>query len=218
MEKEILKDGFDILKDDPAVYDATIRGHLAALQKQYEEKKNTIILMHAFTEAAKYKRAIPKWIIKELDKAFRQYLYVPFEKPKDRSLDRLLGLKKGKGQGPAVVEFERRDRDVQLATTMDMLMRNGVIRPDAALIASERVNRGGRFAAPIGSGKVNQYYDGWKKRFRLEEIRQYVDSPQKVWEEILEKTTEKYLTSELEDIRKKYPHLFGKTPSKNIRR
>jgi len=167
-----------LLTDTPAIFDKTVRQLLAAHHKHFEERRNAIHLMQAFTAAAQYKKAVPKWVISELNAVFRQYLYGTFEGKKDRSLDRLFGLTKGKGQSPATEEFNRRDRDVQLMTTMDMLIRHGVSRMDAAEIASGYCNRSGGDVPTIHIGKTNQKYDEWKKR--LEKIRQYHDSPKDI--------------------------------------
>jgi len=110
----------------PAIYDKSIHQLLEAHRKHYEEKHNSLTLMLAFTEAVKYKQTVPEWIVKKLDEVFRQYLFGTFEKEKDRSIERLLDLKKGKGQSPATEEFERWGRDIQLVTTMDMLIRHGI--------------------------------------------------------------------------------------------
>jgi len=198
--------GEGILKDTPAMFDASIRQSLVFYKEQYKEKPNSLMLMLAFTEAVKYKQPVPKWIVKELNEVFRQYLYGSFEKEKDRSLDRLLGLQKGIGQSPAKEDFERWGRDMDLMTTMHMLIQHGISRADAALIASERNNQGGCFPI-IGIDKTNQKYDEWKEQ--LVGIR-YTKSPKDVWKELLEKITgdgrplKEILSVELNEIREKY--------------
>lgn len=175
-------------------YKKSYRDFFKIYRENYAKDASPITLMFVFTEAVRYRVDIPAWVIKKIDEIFQSYLYGEFKKEKKHSLDTLFGLKKGKGQAPAKVKFERTCRDFQLMTTMGMLIRQGISRMDAAEIASERNNQG-NFPI-IGVDKVNQMYDEW--RDRLQRVTEYPESPKDVLQFVSE------------TIRKKYPNIFGR--------
>lgn len=163
------------------------------LREQYEKEGNSIWLLYVFTQAVGYKLDIPSWVISKLDEVFQKYLYDGFEKKEYRSIDRLLGFKKGKGQAPATIEFERRDRNSRLMLTIGMLIQRGMGPTDASKIAFERYIREENFS-PLSPKKIYQMYYRWKKQ--LDRINKYEESPIEILEFVPE------------SIKRKYPKIF----------
>jgi len=135
--------------------------------------------------------------MKKLNEIFQRYLYDEFQEQKDRSLDTLMGFSKGQGQFPARTHLEKYYRNVQMMTTMGMLIQKGMKVTHAAWIAYER-NLRTNFA-PISFRKVRQMYycrkEQWKKK--TESIKKYEETPKDVLEFVPE------------PIKKKYPHIFN---------
>ena len=200
------------LMEKTQMYDKTVPLSLEIDRERYEKDQNPIWLIHAFTDAVEhikcgFKLDIPPWVIKKLDEVFQKYLYGVFEKEKDRSLDILMACK-GRGRySKAVEKFERRGRDVQLMTDMDMLIRQDMTPGDAAEVVYEH-NR----ISPTSEKIRQMYYDKrYKWKAQLQKIKNY-DDPMRI--EALLKSAPEALRERYPDMKalqKKYPNIFGKT-------
>lgn len=166
----------------------SIAGLQEAFKEHYEENNNPLHLMLAFNHAVEHGTVIPQWVQSRIYQAFDFYM-----RNNNSSLDVLLGCKK---RGPRTVKerFETRGRNVELMTTMDALVRQGMHVEDAAIIAHEYVHKQGNYSP--NPEKVRQmYYSGWKKR--LQGITQYPP----LWD---------FLRSVPDAIKGKYPEIFNK--------
>jgi hypothetical protein len=186
-------------KSVPGLYKESFPLMAEAVREQYEKDGNPIRILYIFREAVGSKLDIPSWVIKNLNQVFQEFLYDKFQKKEHRSLDRLMGFKKGKGQAPAEVEFELRDRNVQLMTTMGMLIQRGMKVTHAAQVAFER-NLKGNFAT-ISIKNIRKMY--YRLKNQVQDIRQYQESPKDVFEFVPE------------SIKKRYPHIFS-CPDQNL--
>ena len=195
-----------LMEKPPRYYDKTVPLSLEIDRERYEKDQNPIWLIHAFTVAVEFKLDIPLWVIEKLDEVFQKYLYGVFEKEKDRSLDILMGCR-GRGRySKAVEKFERRGRDVQLMTDMDMLIRQDMSPGDAAEVVYKH-NR----ISPTPEKIRQMYYDKrYKWKAQLQEIKNY-DDPIRI--EALLKSAPEALRGRYTDkaLQKKYPNIFGKT-------
>jgi hypothetical protein len=172
-----------------------------AFQKHYKKDHNPVYLIHCFTEAVRYNLDIPPWVIKRLNQAFQEYLYNVFEKEEHRSLDKLLGCKKGKGQSPASVAYERMGRDIEIMTDMATLMRQGLTDADAAKVAYE--HNIGSFSPNPERIRKDYYNDGWKSKF--DEVIVFPERAVKSLLKFAQEKLQKYYTPEA--LRKKYPNI-----------
>lgn len=182
-----------LMKRSAGLYKESFPLIAEALRERYEKDRNPIWILYVFTQAVEFKLDIPPWVVKNLDDVFQKYLYDRFQKKDQRSLDLLMGFKKGKGQAPAEVKFEFRDRDIQLMTTMSMLIQRGMKKTHAAQVAFER-NLRENFAT-ISARNIRKMY--YQRKDEFQGIHQFEESPKDVLEFVPEA------------IKKKYPHIFS---------
>lgn len=133
-------------------------------KKDYEETRNPICLMSAFTCAVEHGLSIPTWVRNRLHEVFSAYL-----KGQGDSLDKLLGCVRGPGQAPAREDSERKSRDAELMMAVDVLTRNGMRPSDAAKVAVEYCRE--LELSPPNPSKVRDMYYQWK--LRLAKITEY---------------------------------------------
>lgn len=172
-----------------------------AIQKHYKKDHNPIYLIHCFTEAVRYNLDIPLWVIKSLNQVFQEYLYNVFEEEEHRSLDRLFGCRKGKGQSPASVPYERMGRNIKIMADMALLMREGLTDVDAAKVAYE--HNVGSFPPNPRRIRQNYYNDGWKNKF--DKVKVFPESDVKSLLRFAKEKLQKYYTPEA--FRKKYSNI-----------
>lgn len=129
-------------------------------KEAYEQ--NPAYLLRAFLYAREAGEQIPEWVLKTLEEAFASYF-----QNEEISLDAALGLVVGPGKSTVRAAVKRHERDWEIVTVMDALIRLGMEGLDAAIVAVECT----RHLSPPDPRSAKDMFYRWKK-FRLDELAQ----------------------------------------------
>jgi hypothetical protein len=174
-------------------------------------EQNPIYLLHTFLHARDAGVQVPEWVLDRIGKAFSTYL-----EDKAITLDAALGLVTGRGKPTVRSAASQVDRDWEIVSAMDALIRLGMEVMDAAAVATEYT----RLLSPPAPESARDMFYRWKSRLDslaqkdsvVIEVSVNGDKRQTVIaaeDEVRAFLRSKFiLESAPDEIRKKYPTIF----------
>jgi hypothetical protein len=190
----------------PALHEAVIdlAAHLRAIQKEYQRTQNGIHVLSAFLMTTELKLYPPRWVLDAMAGAFKNY----WSAPQSKSLDALLRLKGGRGQGLGYKTAVRRTGDFVAAHDMWLLEQKFGLTVDEAAevveaklrLSPRRKGRWGERAHYVLTQEslAKQYSRIWRKAYSLTKAnfqRMALELPDKYWTGFLKS----FPTSDLHD-------------------